>query len=89
MKQGQSCILLDVQIPGLSGPELQDRLAERGSTLPIVFLTGHGDIPTTVQAIKGGCGGLPDQARAQGQAARCHRARLGQGPVEPRTAQSS
>ena len=51
---GPSCILLDVQIPGLSGPELQDRLAERGSTLPIVFLTGHGDIPTTVQAIKAG-----------------------------------
>ena len=49
-----SCILLDVQIPGLSGPELQDRLAERGSTLPIIFLTGHGDIPTTVQAIKAG-----------------------------------
>jgi RNA polymerase sigma factor (sigma-70 family) len=51
---GPSCILLDVQIPGLSGPELQDRLAERGSTLPIVFVTGHGDIPTTVQAIKAG-----------------------------------
>lgn len=49
-----SCILLDVQIPGLSGPELQSRLAERGSTLPIVFLTGHGDIPTSVQAIKAG-----------------------------------
>jgi len=48
------CILLDVQIPGLSGPELQDALAARGSTLPIVFLTGHGDIPTSVQAIKAG-----------------------------------
>jgi len=48
------CILLDVQIPGLSGPELQNRLAERGSTLPIIFLTGHGDIPTSVQAIKTG-----------------------------------
>jgi RNA polymerase sigma factor (sigma-70 family) len=49
-----SCILLDVEIPGLSGPELQDRLAELGSTLPIVFLTGHGDVPTTVRAIKAG-----------------------------------
>jgi RNA polymerase sigma factor (sigma-70 family) len=49
-----SCILLDVMIPGLSGPELQDRLAELGSTLPIVFLTGHGDVPTTVRAIKSG-----------------------------------
>ena len=51
---GPSCILLDVQMPGLGGPELQDRLAQLGSTLPIVFLTGHGDIPTTVQAIKAG-----------------------------------
>jgi FixJ family two-component response regulator len=49
-----SCILLDVQIPGLSGPELQTRLSELGSTLPIVFLTGHGDVPTSVQAIKAG-----------------------------------
>lgn len=49
-----SCILLDVQIPGLSGPELQSRLNELGSTLPIVFLTGHVDTPTTVQTIKAG-----------------------------------
>ena len=49
-----SCILLDVQIPGLSGPELQDRLTKLGAALPIVFLTGHGDIPTSVQAIKRG-----------------------------------
>jgi len=48
------CILLDVRIPGLSGPELQARLNELGSTLPIVFLTGHADTPTTVRAIKAG-----------------------------------
>ena len=48
------CILLDVRIPGLSGPQLQDRLGELGSTLPIVFLTGHADIQTTVRAIKAG-----------------------------------
>ena len=48
------CILLDVQIPGLSGPDLQARLSDLDSTLPIVFLTGHGDIPTTVQTIKAG-----------------------------------
>ena len=48
------CILLDVRIPGLSGPELQDRLSELGSTLPIVFLTGYADIQTTVRAIKAG-----------------------------------
>jgi len=49
-----NCVLLDVQIPGLSGPELQNRLTELGSALPIVFLTGHGDIPTSVQTIKAG-----------------------------------
>ena len=48
------CILLDVQMPGLSGLELQDRLIELGSILPIVFVTGHSDIPTTVRAIKAG-----------------------------------
>jgi FixJ family two-component response regulator len=48
------CILLDVRIPGLSGPELQSRLRELGSILPIVFLTGYGDVPTTVHAIKSG-----------------------------------
>ena len=48
------CVLLDVQIPGLSGPELQSRLIELGSTLPMVFLTGHADTPTTVRAIKAG-----------------------------------
>jgi FixJ family two-component response regulator len=48
------CILLDVRIPGLSGPQLQGRLNELGSTLPIVFLTGHADTPTTVRTIKAG-----------------------------------
>lgn len=48
------CILLDVRIPDLSGPELQDRLGKLGSTLPIVFLTGYADVRTTVQAIKAG-----------------------------------
>jgi FixJ family two-component response regulator len=48
------CILLDVSLPGLSGPDLQQLLFEFGSPFPIVFLTGHGDIPTTVRAIKSG-----------------------------------
>jgi RNA polymerase sigma factor (sigma-70 family) len=48
------CLLLDVRIPGLSGPDLQDRLVARGSLLPIIFLTGNGDIPTSVQTIKAG-----------------------------------
>jgi len=49
-----SCVLLDVRMPGLSGPELQSRLSELGSTLPIIFLTGYFDIPATVRAIKAG-----------------------------------
>jgi FixJ family two-component response regulator len=47
-------LLLDVRIPELNGPELQERLSELGSTLPIIFLTGHPDIPATVRAIKSG-----------------------------------
>jgi len=49
-----ACILVDVQMAGLSGPQLQDRLAEIGCRAPIVFITGHGDIPTTVQAMRAG-----------------------------------
>lgn len=49
-----ACILLDVQMADVSGPQLQDRLAAIGCRLPIVFITGHGDIPTTVHAIKAG-----------------------------------
>jgi FixJ family two-component response regulator len=48
------CILLDVRLPGLSGPELQRRLNELGSTLPVVFITGQADISATVQALKAG-----------------------------------
>ena len=53
-KSELGCILLDVRIPGLSGPDLQGRLSEIGSTLPIVFLTGYADVQTTVRAIKAG-----------------------------------
>jgi RNA polymerase sigma factor (sigma-70 family) len=49
-----ACILLDVRIPGLSGPELQDRLGKLGSNLPIVFLSGYADVSTTVRTIKAG-----------------------------------
>jgi FixJ family two-component response regulator len=48
------CILLDVKMSGLNGPQLQERLGELGYKLPIVFLTGHGDVPTSVRAIKAG-----------------------------------
>jgi FixJ family two-component response regulator len=48
------CILLDVKMPDVSGPDLQDRLSNLGLNLPIVFITGHTDIPTTVRTIKAG-----------------------------------
>jgi FixJ family two-component response regulator len=48
------CLLLDVRLPGPSGLELQAALRERGVALPIVFLTGHADVPTTVRAVKAG-----------------------------------
>jgi FixJ family two-component response regulator len=49
-----ACLVLDVQMPGLSGLDLQRELARAGHQLPIVFMTGHGDIPMTVQAMKEG-----------------------------------
>ena len=49
-----ACLVLDVQMPGVSGLELQRELAQRGVEIPIVFLTGHGDIPMTVRAMKAG-----------------------------------
>ena len=48
------CILLDVRLPGLGGMEAQARLAESGELLPIVLMSGHGDIPMSVQAMKAG-----------------------------------
>ena len=49
-----SCLVLDVNLPGLSGLELQQELAKSGVQVPIIFLTGHGDIPMTVRALKAG-----------------------------------
>ncbi|MBY5864513.1 response regulator transcription factor [Rhizobium leguminosarum] len=48
------CLILDVRMPGASGLHLQSHLAENGISKPIIFLTGHGDIPMTVQAMKAG-----------------------------------
>jgi two-component system response regulator FixJ len=50
--QGCACLVLDVKMPGLSGLELQKELILRNSSIPIVFMTGHGDIPMGVQTIK-------------------------------------
>jgi FixJ family two-component response regulator len=49
-----NCLVLDLQLPGLSGLDLQKRMAEAGLEIPIVFLTGHGNIPASVQAMKAG-----------------------------------
>ena len=48
------CLVLDVRLPGLSGLDLQRELANTNATLPIIFLTGHGDIPMSVRAMKAG-----------------------------------
>jgi len=49
-----SCLVLDVRLPGLSGLDLQRQLTATGVPIPIIFITGHGDIPMTVQAMKAG-----------------------------------
>jgi len=51
---GPACLVLDVRLPGQSGLDLQRELAVANRELPIIFITGHGDIPMTVQAMKGG-----------------------------------
>jgi FixJ family two-component response regulator len=48
------CLVLDVRLPGLSGLDLQSRMAEIDLDIPIVFITGHGDVPTSVRAMKAG-----------------------------------
>ena len=52
--EAPSCVILDLQLPGLSGLDLQNRMAKGGVEIPIVFLTGHGNIPASVQAMKAG-----------------------------------
>jgi FixJ family two-component response regulator len=52
--ESPNCILLDLQLPGLSGLDLQKQMADVGLEIPIVFLTGHGNIPASVQAMKAG-----------------------------------
>jgi FixJ family two-component response regulator len=54
LPDGPTCLVLDVRLPGLSGLDLQRELATANRLLPIVFITAHGDIPMTVQAMKGG-----------------------------------
>jgi FixJ family two-component response regulator len=51
---GPSCLVLDVRLPGVNGLEFQQQLANAGVLIPIIFITGHGDIPMTVKAMKSG-----------------------------------
>ena len=51
---GRSCMVLDVRLPGVSGLDFQRELADAGVRIPIIFITGHGDIPMTVKAMKFG-----------------------------------
>ena len=57
-----SCLLLDVNLPGVSGLDVQQKLAKAAVHMPIIFLTGHGDIPTTVRAVKAGRCRFSDKA---------------------------
>ena len=53
-REGAGCLVLDLRLPGMSGLELQDYLKREGIEIPVVFVTGHGDIATAVSALKGG-----------------------------------
>jgi FixJ family two-component response regulator len=53
-QKGPACLVLDVRMPGLNGLDLQRELQAANASLPIIFITGHGDIPTTVRAMKAG-----------------------------------
>ena len=54
LPDGPSCLVLDVRLPGMSGLDLQSKLNQAGIEIPIIFITGHGDIPMTVKAMKSG-----------------------------------
>jgi FixJ family two-component response regulator len=54
LQQSPACVVLDIRMPGLTGMDLQARLRELDSSLALIFITGHGDIPTSVRAMKAG-----------------------------------
>lgn len=93
--EGPACLVLDVRLPGLSGLDLQRELARSGVQIPIIFMTGHGDIPMTVRAMKAGAvefltkpyrkNDLLDAVRAAIERDRAsHRARLEAGDLRQR-----
>ena len=87
-----SCLVLDVQLPGLSGLDLQQQLAKVNAPIPIIFITGHGDIPMTVRAMKAGASDFltkpfRDEDLLTAVAQALHRARpMGPGPHPPAAA---
>src|SRR2546422_1493987 len=89
--EAPSCLVLDVQLPGLSGLELQQELAKDGAQIPIIFITGYGDIPMTVRAMKAGAidfltKPFRDEDLLTAVAQALHRARqMGPGPHPPAT----
>jgi FixJ family two-component response regulator len=54
IERGPSCLILDVRLPGLNGLELQERIADERADMPIIFITGHGEVSITVRAMKAG-----------------------------------
>ena len=54
LPEGPSCLVLDVRLPGMSGLDVQRKLTDVGVQIPVIFITGHGDIPMTVKAMKSG-----------------------------------
>lgn len=67
--QRPACLVLDVRMPEMDGLALQERLGRRGEHLPIIFVTGHGDVPSSVQAMKGGAVDFVGKACARRHAA--------------------
>ena len=60
------CVIADLRMPGMDGLDLQQALIRGANVLPVIFLTGDGDIPTTVRAMRQGRRGFPHEARAEG-----------------------
>ena len=69
------CLLLDVRMPGMSGLELQDKLCQQKIDIPIVIITGHGDVPMALRAIKNGAVDFIEKPFGGGLAVKCARRR--------------
>jgi DNA-binding response OmpR family regulator len=80
-----ACIVLDIRLPGMSGLELQTELATADIKIPIIFMTGHGDIPMTVRAMKSRRCRILAQAISRSRHARCRPTRTQTGPDPARS----